>query len=100
MTEWFTLTNNSFDDVGVRRSAVHPLPPAEMLVRLQDAIAVIKGQIKSIRERISKRVTHKVMIKPKKKPNSCAAIAGFGAIAATQSANVVRYTGNMIPIIK
>lgn len=89
MTEYFTLTNNSFDDVGVRRGAVHPLPPAEVLVRLQDAIAFVKIQIKSTRERISKSVTHKVRMKPKKKPNSCAAIAGFGDMAATQSANVV-----------
>jgi hypothetical protein len=58
---------------------------------LQDAVAVVKSETKSIHERREdKSVTYKVTVKPKKKPNNCAAIVGFGDMAATQSANVVR----------
>jgi len=32
------LTNESFDDVGIGRHSIHPLPPAEVLVGLQHAI--------------------------------------------------------------
>ena len=47
--ECFTLTNKSFDDVSVGGSAVHPLPPAKVLVRLQYAIAIIASETGSMK---------------------------------------------------
>ena len=81
------MTDKSFDDVGVGRYAVHPLPPAKVLVRLQNAIAIIRSETS---QAINKtRETYKVTTKLKKKPNNCPAIAGFGDMAATHSAMVV-----------
>lgn len=64
---------------------------------MQYAIAVITSEMDPSN---NKSVTYKVMTKPKKKPNNCAAIAGFGDMAATHNANVVRYIGNMMPSIR
>jgi len=47
---FFTLTDEPFNDVGVGRRAVHPLPPAEVFIRLQYAIAVITNQMRNPRD--------------------------------------------------
>ncbi len=47
------------------------------------------NQIRASPGLIFKKNTHKVMTKLKKKANSCAAISGFGDIAATHREKVV-----------
>jgi len=42
------LTDKSFDDVGIGRHAIHPLPPAEVLVGLQHAITIIESEMVSV----------------------------------------------------
>ena len=87
------LTQDAFDEVGVGRDMVHPLPPAESPEGLKDTVAE-----KSInRQRICQEnewrrgvnETHKFKTNENKSVNKRAAISALGAIAAVACPNPV-----------
>ena len=75
------LPKNTFDEVGVWRNPIHPLPPPELPEGLKNTITRAKDQQSQIIRRESS--TYNVMTKEKRKLNNSAAISVLGAMAAT-----------------
>lgn len=79
-----SLAEKTADEVGIRREAVHPLPPSETGEGLKDTVAVDTARKVSRHPSKGKHGrTYKLITKLNKKLNNNAAISGFGLIAAT-----------------
>ena len=76
------MTEQAFDEVGVRRDPVHPLPPPELTERLKDTIAVIR-RCERLRNAKGELNAYNVITNENRKLNRSAAISVFGDIAAT-----------------
>ena len=74
------MTKEAFDNVGIRRYPVHPLPPSKLPVWLNYTVAAVVIRDEFQRPTIT---THNVKTNENRKLNKMAAISAFGLMAAT-----------------
>jgi hypothetical protein len=77
------LAEETFDQVGVGRKAIHPSPPAELAERLHDTVAERQIVRQEGHRNRNGKTTHNERTKENSRENSRAAISALGAIAAT-----------------
>lgn len=82
------MANHGFDKIGKWREVIHPPPPRELAVRLDNAIAV-RTTLSPAQENSERIGTHKVSTNENKKENISPAISAVGHIEATDRAIVV-----------